>query len=397
MLNVYLVKLVNGLTRSVQAPNVEEALRDMGTARVAGITFSLSETLRVNYGGKRVVMTTKEALQFSQQMAIFMRVMNDFTTAATMSFARFSDKKAVVRRMTALRQKIASGARLSEAISAIGFPREYAPVIRMAEDNNSLPEAFERISNSIHERQILFAAIVSALVTPVLTILVLSAAFVAMLLFVFPRLTQLFKEAQGVQGSSALELDMFMVDNKYALLSLVLATVATLIVAVVSRKGRAILTKGLFYVPFFKDLILVFRATRLSLALEMPLTSAQTVYDSVKKVMETASTADRRVLRKILVSVEAGHSLGDAIAATRFYPQDFADWVGSVQKAGRLPVEISTIRSTYEEILKQRFSTVKTVVGPLLIFIAGGLIVVVAGALYAPILQLVQSFMTQSN
>lgn len=375
---------------------MEEALRNMGDAHVAGIKLSIIETLVANYGSNRIIMNGKEALQFSQQMALFLRVMPEFEKAVAMSFARFQDKKAVNRRMVIFQQQIRTGQKQSTAVAAIGFPAEFLPEIRMAEQNSVMGEVFERIATTLKERMALKNSIKTALVTPVLTILILCVTFVVMLLYVFPKLTKLFQEAHGVAKSSALAFDMFLVNNKGTLAFSILAFLASFIVILSTKRGRKFGTDILFRVPFFKDVILVYRTARFSLAIEMPLASSLGNLDSMERVLSTATTADKKVYRKIYQRIKAGDPLGLALLESKHFPPDFCDWVGSVDKAGRLGSEFPIIRSTYEEILKQRFEAVKTYLGPFLVVVAGGAILVMAGALYAPIFQMVQSFMSMN-
>ena len=398
MLKVYTISVLGGEKKNITAMNPSEALKLSGELPVTKISVDFLKTYELNFGVKRVVMNRKEALQFAQQMSLFLGVIPDFIQATQMALARFKDKKAIKRRMNILRRKLGQEAvSRAQAVESIGFPREFLPILTLAEESRNFSEAFQRIASTLHEEAELKQTLRNALVAPVMTLVVLFAAFAVMILFVFPKLMELFQQAAGQHPSGILLFDMFLVNNKYQVFSGVVAFFGVLALWLFSKSGRKALLDFAFLVPFLKDVILIYRATKFSMALEMPILAAQPLKESLDQILKSAAGSEKRIYRKILTSIIAGQSLKEALEKTAYFPDDFTSWVGSVADAGQLPQEITTIRETYEKLLKQRFETAKTFIGPILLIVAGGSIILMAGALYAPILDLVQSFMTQSG
>lgn len=397
MTKVYTLHIIGGKTLEVYAGSPTEALKNAGGMPVSKISLDINKTLQVNYGTDRVIMSRTEALQFTQQMAIFIGVIPNFGQAVAMSLSRLRDQKAVKRRLRLMNRKLANSASLTEAIESIGYPREFLPILAIAEKNSNLAEAFTRVATTMTEQQGLKQTITQALVTPVLTVLVLLVTFVVMLYFVFPRLIGLFTNSMHSAPTGILAMDMFMVNNKGAILIALISAISLFLFWVSTSVGRKMILQFIFMFPLLKDIIMIYRATKFVLALEMPLLAAQTVQDSVHQILDAASSREKKVYRRMASYLEEGKSLGESIGRTKYFPDDFSSWVGSVEEAGQLTVEITTIRKTYEELLKQRFNTVKTFIGPILVLVAGSAIVVMAGALYAPILDLVQSFMSQTQ
>lgn len=398
MVKVYTLSLIGGASKDISALSPSEALKLAGDAPVSKISLNLLKTYQLNFGRSRITLSRKEALQFSQQMAIFLGVIPDFIQATGMAFARFRDKKAVDRRMRILRRKLgAEAVTRTKAMEAIGFPREFLPILEVAEENGNFPEAFTRISTTMAEQQELHNTVRNALITPIMTLVVLLAAFVVMLFFVFPKLMELFQEAAGTHPSAILTFDMFMVDNKGAVFAGLLAFAGVAALWLSSKNGRRLMLDMAFAVPPVKDIILIYRATKFIMAIEMPIVAAQPIKTAIGQILDSSSGKEKRVYRKILAAIVAGRSLGAALGEVHYFPEDFTSWLGSVADAGQLTSEITTVRIAYERLLKQRFETAKTFIGPILLVVAGGAILVMAGALYAPILDLVQSFMTQAG
>lgn len=401
MTKVYRAILTNGQSRFLYAINAAEALRSVGShTKVKSIKLDIFSTLSSNYGSAKIFMSMKEAQAFAEQMALFLPVMPDFQTAAKMSMSRMSDKKASQRRLLIIQKQLDSGARQAEAVEAAGFPKEFISILKIAEDNSSLPEAFAKISVVLQERQELTRTMGHALVTPALTLIVLVVSFVFMLLDLYPRLTDLFQQASfGVpkkQQALPLQIDMYLTKNRYMIVAVVLGLFGFFILSLFYDQTRKLYTVWLFKIPFFRDLVLTWRVSKFCMAIEMPLTSALTTLDSLEKVVETASLAERKIYLRLRADVESGKTLKDALQGSGYFPMDFVQWIGSIEKSGGLTVEISRVRETYEKILRHKFETLKTVIGPFMIIFAGGAVLVMAAALYAPILSLVQSFMSQS-
>lgn len=401
MTKIYKAILTNGQTKSLYAINSSEALRNLGQGmKVKSIKLDLLATLMANYGSQKLFMSLNEAQSFSEQMSLFLPVMPDFVTAVQMSMSRMTDRKASARRLRAIQKSLNAGERQAAAIEAAGFPKEFVGFLKIAEDNSSLPEAFGRLSVVLLERRDLFRSMIKALVTPALTLTLLVVSFVFMLLELYPRLTDLFQQASfGAKGSNqdfSIRLDMYLTNNRYMIVTTVLLAFGLFVASLFVSTTRAMFVSWLFKIPFFRDLVLTLRVTKFCMAIEMPLTSGLTTLASLERVVETASLTDRKIYNRVRLAVESGQTLKDALFKTGFFPGDFTEWIGSVEKSGTLSTQITSVRDTYEKILKQKFDTLKTIIEPVMLLFGGLVVLVMAGALYAPVLSLIQNFMSQS-
>ena len=395
MIFAYKYRMASGTTGMILAEGKEDALRRLGNTRLSAIKVSISDTLSAYFGRQRVLMTQKEAGQFSKQLSIFLRVIPDYPEAVTMAFSRFTNKKLTERRLKAFRLKLRSGSRVTEAIEAAGFPHEYTPVLKIAEDSNALAEAMERVAIAIEERRKLKASLLNALVTPMLTIAVLLVTFIFMLLYVFPKLIGLFLQTKATTTSgSALSFDIWLVDNKFSILMVILALVAVFVFALVNPIWRSMLTVFLMRTPFFKDLVYVYRSTKLLLSLEMLIASGRGITDTVNELLKSSRANEKKLFRTMLNALNRGTTFGDAILSTGHYPKDLSAWITNTEKAGELAGQLPYMRTTYEQLLAQKFETLKTWFAPITLGIASIILLVVAAALYAPVLQLVQNFMS---
>ena len=387
--------MASGTTGMILAEGKEDALRRLGNARLSDIKVSMSETLSAYFGKQRVLMTQKEAGQFSKQLSIFLRVIPDYPEAVSMAFSRFTNKSLTERRLKAFRLKLKSGSRVVEALEASGFPHEYTPVLKIAEDSNALADTMERVALAIEERRKLKASLLNALVTPMLTIAVLILTFIFMLLYVFPKLIGLFLSTKGAASSGmAMSFDIWLVDNKISILIVVLSLVAVFVFALVNPIWRSMLLVFLMRTPFFKDLVYVYRSTKLLLSLEMLIASGRGITDTVQELLKSSRSDEKKLFRIMLNALNRGTTFGDAILSTGYYPKDLSAWISNTEKAGELASQIPYMRTTYEQLLTQKFETLKTWFAPITLGIASVLILVVAAALYAPVLQLVQNFMS---
>ena len=397
MVKVYRVWTVSGEQREIQAISPSDALKSLGTTQATKISLDLLRTYQLNYGADRVTMTKKEALQFAQQMTIFLGVVLDFPKAVEMSLSRIGNRAALARRMKIVRKKIAQGDKLVEILAALGFPREYLPTFRVGEDQGALTEAFRRVSVTLDEQQELQGTILRALITPTITLAILTVGFFVMVLFVFPKMIDLFHSALRSSPSPILQFDMFLVQNKGSVALGALATLISAIFWLTSKGGRMFLLNVVFMVPLLKDIILIYRAEKFLLAFEMPILAGSPFKLALKQVMDSSSGSEKRVYRKVYKLVEEGKTLGVALAATKYFPEDFTSWVASIEEGGVLSDQISTLRMTYSKLLAQRFETSKQFIAPLLLFVAGGAVIIMAIALYAPILDLISTLMNQGQ
>lgn len=402
MTKIYKVVLSNNIIKFVHGDNASEALRNVGkNVNVKSIKLDIVETLAANYGPSRIFMTLSEAQAFSEQMAMFLPVMPDFMTAVKMSMSRMPDKKVVQKRLMIVRQHLESASKQSEALENAGFPKEFIPILKLAEENSNMAQTFETISNALKDRIELFRTIRNALVTPILVVVILVAALAFMLLVLYPRMADLFQSGMmgnsAATSSAAVQLDIYLTNHRYQIVIPMLILFFIFVASFFVDKVRSFYQRLLFAIPFFRDIVLTWRATRFCMAIEMPLASAMPILETLNRVVMFAPMGERQVYIKFKNAVDSGKTFETALSSVPWFSRDFVQWLGSIERAGSLANEITRVKQTYEKLLKNQFDTIKTYIGPFMLIFAGGAVLLLAVALYAPILSMMQNFISNSG
>lgn len=186
---------LQGTMEAVSVENVIAKLQEGGNiplqARPSGEgLFSVS---RLKLG--RQGLNTREVGEFTQQLSTLLGAGLPLDRSLQV-LTELSANERVERCISDIRDRVREGGSLSEALEAQhgSFNRLYVNMVRAGEIGGSLDVTLERLADYLDRSKELKDAIVSALVYPVLLILLAGGSLVLLLVYVIPQFTPIFEE-----------------------------------------------------------------------------------------------------------------------------------------------------------------------------------------------------------
>ncbi len=186
---------LQGTMEAVSVENVIAKLQEGGNiplqARPSGEgLFSLS---RLKLG--RQGLNTREVGEFTQQLSTLLGAGLPLDRSLQV-LTELSANERVERCISDIRDRVREGGSLSEALEAQhgSFNRLFVNMVRAGEIGGSLDVTLERLADYLDRSKELKDAIVSALVYPILLILLAGGSLVLLLVYVIPQFTPIFEE-----------------------------------------------------------------------------------------------------------------------------------------------------------------------------------------------------------
>ncbi len=180
-----------------------------------------------------------------------------------------SNSRKVIAVMSRVREKVRGGSALATALQAEpkSFPRLYVSLVQAGEAGGNLTDTFERLAVLLERQRSLAATVQSALVYPILLVVVATASITLLLTKVLPQFIPLFEES-GAQLPTATKLliaigDAVSNDGPWAVLALMILGFAAR-QALKDKRARRWADGALLRVPIAGALIRETLAARFS-------------------------------------------------------------------------------------------------------------------------------------
>ncbi|HMB59571.1 MAG TPA: type II secretion system F family protein [Xanthomonadales bacterium] len=171
-----------------EAGNILLQAREAGTGG-----FGLS-SLRMGRRG----MSTREVGQFTQQMATLLGAGLPLDRSLQV-LMELSDNERVRRTVTEIRDHVREGGSLSDALEKQhgAFSRLYVNMVRAGEIGGTLDITLNRLSDYLERSRDLKDSVVSALIYPIILLLLAAGSLILLLVYVIPQFTPIFEELGG--------------------------------------------------------------------------------------------------------------------------------------------------------------------------------------------------------
>jgi general secretion pathway protein F len=189
---------VQGTMEAVSVESVIASLQAAGNiplqARQAGQGLFNIAALR---SGRRS-MSTREVGEFTQQLSTLLGAGLPLDRSLGV-LLELADSERVRLSVGDIRDRVRGGGNLSEALEAQhgAFSRLFVNMVRAGEIGGSLDQTLDRLSDYLDRSRDLKDAVISALIYPILLILLAAGSLILLLVYVIPQFTPIFEELGG--------------------------------------------------------------------------------------------------------------------------------------------------------------------------------------------------------
>lgn len=300
------------------------------------------------------------------------------------------------RLIAGLSQRVSDGSSFSQAVDAMPdfFPPVYRGIVRIGERVGSLESVFGRLVRYLKTRHLMREKLVSALLYPIIVLIVATGVMVVLAIVVLPRM----EEAFGAFGGPAAEqLQTVFVRIRVIGIGfgsmLVLAAVFVGVVAVARRGGGAVaaaIDTAWLRLPLIGALAVNTRVLQLLFALET-LTAGGVPLDMAlaESGVAVGDHAIRNVARRCAERIRMGMPLSRALDMEALLPRRISLWVQIGERTGNISSVFSQLRAYYQEENERWSERFMSLIEPVLMIVVG---IGVIGMIVGVVLPVFQAF-----
>jgi type II secretory pathway component PulF len=344
-------------------------------------------------------VSSGQLAQFCRQFASYLNAGVDYNrtfSSLEQQFARTALGPALVR----MRQSIRAGSTLEEAMGRETqiFSTMFLSMIRVAEARGGVPETLRMMGDHYEARQRLIRQARSAMIYPVIVLIVAGGVVALITIFLLPMLASLLQDisrkAQLPWASRALlAFSSFIRLLGWWLLPLIIIGVPFLLIRLYKTSaGKALMDRLILSTPVFGSLFRKLDTSRFARTLSTLLDAGVDVGTSIDLTAGVVTmTPISQAIRDAREQVIQGRELSVALAQSRQFSPDVLAVLSSGEETGKVPESLNHLANDYEEQVAMMVKNMGHLIQPLLVLILGGIVLFIILAVFLPYIQILTS------
>jgi general secretion pathway protein F len=315
---------------------------------------------------------------------------------ALLACSQQTDKPRVRSIILGVRSKVTEGHTLADGLADFpgSFPEIYRATVAASEQSGHLDAVLERLADYTDNREQLRSRTVSAMLYPVLLFVVCVAIVFFLLVSVVPKVVEVFRSSEAelplltqllIGGSD------FMRDYG---LWLVVALVAawflfTRWLRVEANRRRW--HRTLLRVPLVGKVVRGSNTARFARTLSTLTASTVPVLEALRISSEVVTNLPMKgAVEDAAVRVREGAPIGRSLSVSKLFPPMMIHLISSGESSGELDTMLERAAIHQERELDSILQAVVGLLGPIMILVMGGLVLVIVLAMLLPIFELNQ-------
>jgi type IV pilus assembly protein PilC len=286
------------------------------------------------------------------------------------------------------------GKSLSEAIEVYPqiFSDQEIGMIKSGEASGQLSKVMENLARDLEKAYMINKKVKSAMFYPSLILVLLVVVVSGMMIFVIPKLTELFTANNAnlpLITKFVVALSDFMNAHKYSLLVSLLSVILFVLLFKKIPIGKYLWDKFKISVPIFGELMRKFYLARFSRTMSNLLDSNILI---VRALEISANSIGNEVYRKRLFlaieDIKQGIPLAENLTESDLFPPMMVNMIDVGEKTAQLGEISGKIANFYEAEVETSVATISKVIEPIILVVIGTAVAFVVAAIILPIIQI---------
>lgn len=258
------------------------------------------------------------------------------------------------------------------------FERFFVNMVRGGEASGSLELIMRRVAGLLEHRAQLQFKIVGAMIYPLVLILMGIVVIFVMMLFVVPKMTELFGGTGQLMPTATrmiISMSNFTASYGWIYLVLIAAAFGLYKAGTRSEEGKISFGRRVLRIPLLGTLIAQAEASRFCRMLGALLDGQVPILQAISIAGATLSNAAlRSVMREVVNEVQAGRPMGPLLAQHSEFPELASRMITLGEESGELHTMLSKVADRYEEKVSASTDRLVSVIEPVFIIVMGVLV-----------------------
>jgi type IV pilus assembly protein PilC len=293
-----------------------------------------------------------------------------------------------------IHKRIQSGESLATSMRAHGdvFDNATCSIIQAGEKSGKLTEVLKELVKQFNQMSNIKKKVKSVMMYPIIIISVMTLLSAVVLIFVVPKLLDLFEDANSLPLPTRMLINgnKMLVDHWLAMILIGVSIFAAFSTWKKSKSGSYIFSNIMLSFPAIKDFIRRIVLSRFARIFAFLLSSGVPIVEGLK--ISAHATGNPVYERKLLLTaddltrgIEISENFSDD---ERLFPKMLVSMINIGEKTASIGPVLEKLADYYDEELDRKISTISKLVEPIILIIMACGAVFLILAIYLPILQM---------
>lgn len=316
------------------------------------------------------------------------------------------EKNAVLRNaMTNMATAVESGGTFSEALAQHPgiFTKLYVNMVKAGELGGVLEIVLTRLAEFQEKSEKIKGKVVSAMVYPIVVLLIAVAIMAFLLVFIVPKFQQIFADMLG--GKPLPGLTQFVIAISNAFKENFILIGVGIVILIVAYKLFAKTPFGALFIDRFKlqapllgDLVRKSAISRFSRTLGTLVSSGVPILQALNITKETAGNiVIANSISKVHDSVKEGETIVTPLEASGVFPPMVISMIQVGEETGQLPDMLIKIADVYDEEVDNSVAGLTSLLEPIMIVFLAVIVGTIVIALFLPLIGIINQLGAQAG
>lgn len=347
-----------------------------------------------NYLISHSKVPVKEKATFFHLLGVMVNAGIPMVTALKSLVSQMDKSPRLQSIVRSIAENIEAGTSLSEAMISYGdvFTDSEIGMMESGEASGQLSRVLENLAKDAEKAYAIKSKLKSAMIYPVVIFVLLIAVVSGLMIYVIPKLKELFASAKGdlpTITKVVMAISDFMVNHGLILLLIAVGIVGFLMFFKKTDTGKYFFDKLKISVPIFGILFKEAYLARFARSLSNLLDSNVTI---VKTLEITANSMGNEVYRKRLLlaaeDIKQGIPLGENLMSSDLFPPMLVNMIDVGEKTAQLDEITAKVAVFYEEEVDTAIAGISKVIEPVILVVIGLTVGTVVASVMLPIMKL---------
>ncbi len=385
---------INGKVESRTIDQAASLLTTRGllVIRLTPLTEDSFAFIKKMFGGVKF----DDVVNFTRQLSTMITA--GLPLAGALSILVRDGKPEVTQMMAVILQDVEGGNAFADAIAKHKkiFSRLYIQLVRAGETGGVLDTVLERLADNMEKEKEFKAKTKGALIYPVIVIIAMFAVGIIMMIFVIPKLTEMYKDF-GAELPLVTRVLIGLSDAMVKFWWIFGAGIAGFIYAAKqyykTELGRYKIDELKLKIPIFGELQKKVILTEFSRTLALLLGSGITLLEAISIVTDSVeNVVYRTALTEVSKQVEKGSSLSGALSHYDSFPTILHQMMSVGEETGKLDEVLKKLSVYFEQESEHAIKNMTTAIEPMIMIVLGLGVGAMVIAIIMPIYNLTSQF-----
>ena len=315
---------------------------------------------------------------------------------ALLAVSEQTEKARVKSIVLGVRSKVMEGHSLADGLGDFpgAFPEIYRATVAAGEQSGHLDTVLERLADYTDSRQQMRQRTLSAMLYPLMLFVVCVLIVFFLLVSVVPKVVDVFRSTKAelpVLTRGLIAMSDFLREWAWLVVGGLMLAAFLFVRWLRAPAARRRFHRFLLRVPLLGKVVRGTNTARFARTFSTLTSSAVPVLESLRISGEVVTNLPMRdAVLEAAARVREGAAIGRSLGATKMFPPMMIHLISSGETSGDLEVMLDRAASNQEREMDAILGAVVSLLGPLMILVMGGLVLLIVLAMLLPIFELNQ-------